>query len=196
MGRVSRSIHRWLAVPASAVVFAGCSGHATAPTAIAGDDFDRYDQTSQLMRDSWSTGLLLQQPSGYDGTAHHVQVALGPSYTYGRGYSQDKATTRRAFGPAEGLRANTSYRVTIAHRVRANSAGSYPQDSRSISGMTANGASALVQFDGVASFDFTPWRLLSLLANTDASGNLVIEFGLFQNSGFFTYVDFDDLQIR
>jgi hypothetical protein len=171
------------------------SSSISAPTITLGDSFDAYGQLGVAMAHFWSEGKLLQA-STYDGSRNMVDLAMGPSFTYGGGYVHDRTTTWRTFGVADGLLPNTSYDVSIAHQVKASTAGSSPQDSRSITGITANGVSRVVQFDGGIDTGLMAWRRLELLATTDNDGNLVVEFGIFQNSGFFTYVSFDDLQIR
>ena len=196
MGRLSRVTRLSVVFPSFVIVLFGCgSASVSAPTTAAGDEFDGYSQWGPPMSSAWSANFLLQ-PSAFDGSSVMVNTALGPSYTYGAGFAHDRSTTKRTFGIADGLSPNTSYDVTIAHRVSAGHAGSYPQDSRSVTGLSVNGATALVQFDGNINTGLMAWRVLSVLGTTDARGNLTVEFGIFQNSGFFTYVDFDHLLIR
>jgi hypothetical protein len=196
MGRLSRVTRLSVSFPCVVIVLSGCSSASvSAPTLNLGDEFDSYNQLGPHMSSVWSAGFLLQ-PSVFDGSSVMVSTALGPSYTFGAGFVHDRSTTRRTFGLADGLRPNSSYDVTIAHRVRAAHAGSYPQDSRSVSGLSVNGVTALVQFDGSINTGQMAWRVLSVLGTSDANGNLTVEFGILQNSGFFTYVDFDHLMIR
>jgi hypothetical protein len=195
MGSTPRAT-RYSRAIAVVLLFSGCGDASiSAPSTIAGDSFDTYGPGALPMHGSWSTGLVLQ-PSTYDGSRNMVHVALGPSFTFGKGFVGDQRTARRVFGIADGLKANTTYDVSIAYRIEARHAGSYPQDSRSISGFVANGMPVMVQYDGVTDTGSLGWRRLSTMITTDSNGTLNVEFGLFLNSGFFSYVFFDDLRIQ